>query len=444
MSFIEIGIISTIILLLLLLLGLPVAANFFIVGFFGLTAIIGFNRAVSILGQSLYHTVATPTWAALPLFILMGALATQGGFAKKAYQGLNKFTSGLPGALGIATCMACAAFGVISGSAAATAAIFGKLAFPEMQRYGYDKAFAVGTIASAGTFAAMIPPSGLMIVYCLLTEQSIGRLFAAGFIPGIITAIVYSVSIIYRAKNNPKLIKKPLDNDIEYETGIRMKERIMALFDMWPVLIVAALVLGGIYSGNFTPTEAAAVGCISIFFLGLLQGYFRRKEDIVESLKQSASTTSMLFIIIIGALFFSRYIAYTRIPTRLTSWLLALDIPNVVILVGVLFIWFLLGMIIIPDAIYALTVPLMFPIIINLGYDPIWFGIITIKLSEIANVTPPVGLNLFTIQGSIGKSIKIHEIYEGIWPFVLCDLIVLIFLILFPQITLWLPNLLFG
>lgn len=441
MGFVEIGIISIVILLFLLITGLPVAANFFMVGFFGITAILGFDRAVSVLGQSLYHTVAKPNWAALPMFILMGALATQGGFAKKAYMGLNTFTSGLPGALGIATCISCAAFGVISGSAAATAAIFGKLAFPEMQRHGYEKSFAVGTIASAGTFAAMIPPSGLMIVYCLLTEQSIGRVFAGGIIPGLITAIVYSVSIIYRVKNNPTLVNNPY---IDEERSITIKKRIMALLDIWPMLLIGFLVLGGIYTGNFTPTEAAAVGCVGILIIGLIQGFFRKKERIIESLKQTASTTSMLFIIIIGALFFSRFIAYTRIPTRLTSWLIALDIPSAAVLFGVLLIWFIIGMMLIPDAIYALTVPLIFPVIVSLGYDPIWFGIITIKLSEIANVTPPVGLNLFTIQGAVGKSIKIHEIYRGIWPFVLCDIIVLLMLILFPQIVLWLPNLLFG
>jgi len=443
MSFTEVGILSTLIMVFLLFIGLPIAANFFIVGFFGITAILGFNRAVSILGQSLYHTVAVPTWAALPLFILMGALASKGGFASKAYKNFNKALLGLPGALGVTTCFACAAFGVISGSAAATAAIFGKIAYPEMKRYGYEKTFAVATIASAGTFAAMIPPSGLMVVYCLLTEQSIGRLFAAGFIPGSITAMVYAISIMYRAKYNPKLVKKPLDIDDDLEK-INFSSRIKALLNTWPVLLIGFLVVGGILSGMFTPTEGAAVGCVSTFILAFLQGYFRNKEDIIESLKQSASTTSMLFIIIIGALFFSRFIAYTRIPSILTSWVISLHIPGVLVLTGVLLVWFVLGMIIIPDAIFALTIPLMFPVIVNLGYDPIWFGIVTIKLSEIANVTPPVGLNLFTIQGAVGRDVKIHEIYNGIWPFVLCDVIVLILIILFPQIVLWLPNLLFN
>lgn len=280
-----------------------------------------------------------------------------------------------------------------------------------------------------------------MILYCLLTEQSIGKLFAAGIIPGLITATVYSFSIIYRVKNNPKLIQKT-ENTID-ANNITFKNRTIALIQMWPMLLIAFIVLGGIYSGIFTPTEAAAAGCISTLVLGLALGYFKKKEDIKDALTQSAATTSMLFIIIIGALFFSRFIAYTRIPTVLTTWLITLDVPNYVILIGVIMVWFILGMIIIPDAIYALTVPLMFPIIVKLGYDPIWFGIITIKLSEIANVTPPVGLNLFTIQGAVGKAVKIHEIYKGIWPFVLCDIVVLFLLILFPQIVLWLPNLLF-
>jgi len=434
-----VGILSIITLLFFLGLGFQIGLNFLIVGMFSTTLIIGFQRALGLLGETMYYSINTPSFVALPLFVLMGAFAARGGFAEKAYKGIYIATAGLRGSLAIATCYSCAAFGAVSGSSLATSAIFGRIALPEMERYKYSKSLALGSIAAAGTFAGMIPPSILFIVYAIFTEQSVGKLFAAGILPGIITATVYAISIYYRVKKNPELAP-----EIEKEKEITVKKKIIALKQTGPILTLALIVLGGIYSGIFTPTEAAAAGAFATLIFGIRLGKLGNLKEIKESLRESAQTTSMIFLIIVGALFFSRTLALTRIPVKLSMLVMGWNVPRVVILVGILSVWFMLGMIIIPAGIYALTLPIVFPIIVGLGYDPIWFGVITLKLSEIAAVTPPVGLNVYALKGVAGKNVSLEEIFTGIWPFVVCDIVVLIFLIIFPEICLYLPNLLIG
>jgi len=436
---ITVGIVSIVLLLIFLGLGFQIGLNFLLVGVISGTLIIGFNRTLILLGETMYYSIASPTFASLPLFVLMGAFATRGGFAKRAFEGVYTAAAGLPGSLAIATCYSCAAFGAISGSSLATAAVFGKLVLPEMARYKYNKSLALGCIAAAGTFAAMIPPSIGFIVYAMFTDQSVGRLLAAGILPGIITATVYSISIIYRVKKNPELA--PLIDDKKKFT---VKQKIFALKKTGPILILALIVLGGIYSGLFTPTEAAAAGAFATLIFGIRLGKLGKLEYFKQSLRESAQITSMLFIIIIGAMFYSRILSLTRIPVELSMMLQGWDVPRVFILGGILLIWFILGMIMNPTSIFALTLPIIFPIVTRLGYDPIWFGVIAIKLGEIAAVTPPVGLNVYTLKGVAGEDTTIEEVFSGIWPFVVCDIIVLILLIAFPQITLFLPNLLLG
>lgn len=439
MSITLIGILSIILLLVLLVLRYPISINFIIVAFVSSAAVLGWKAAGSLLGQTMYFTVASPSFCALPLFILMGSFAARGGFAKRAYYAINKIAAGVPGSLAIATCYACAAFGAISGSAMATTAIFGRLTLPEMDRYNYDKSFSVGAIAASGSFAVMIPPSIAFINYAIFTETSVGRLFAAGIVPGIITATVYAISMVYRAKKNPKLAPMYIE-----KKRVTVLNRIQTVGLLWPIILIAVIVLGGIYSGLFTPAEAAAGGCIAVLLLGWQQKGIRNINQVKEALRESANTCSMVFLIVIGALYYTRFLSITQIPTRLAMMILTMETHRFFILMGILVIWFLLGMIIIPLGIYALTLPIVFPLIVSLGYDPIWFGVITIKLSEIAQVTPPVGLNVFALKGVAGESVSFADIYRGIWPYVICDFFVLVFLILFPEISLWLPNLLMG
>ncbi len=439
MELTTIGIYCIILLLFLIGIGVPIGITFILSGFLGSFLILGLDSSLSLLSQMAYYSVAAPTWTALPLFILMGALAARGGFARRAYRGFDALFSGLPGSLGIATCFGCAAFGAISGSSLATAAIFGKLALPEMREFKYDKSFSVGCIASAGTFASMIPPSMMFIVYALFTNTSIGRLFFAGIIPGLITAVVYSISIIYRAKYNKTLAPRP-ENQPVYSLG----EKVVEFSKAWPIVVIALLVLGGIYTGTFTPTEAAAAGSIIVLVVGWLEKTIRKMDQVKDALRESANTTAMIFLINIGALYYSRVLAITRLPSDITMLIRNLDIHRVFILLAILVIFFLLGMIMVPIGIYAMTLPIIMPILTNLGYDPIWFGVITLKLTEIAAITPPVGLNVYAIKGVVSRDISLMDIFSGIWPFLLCDIIVLIFLIMFPQISLWLPNLLLG
>lgn len=436
---VTVGLIGILLLLILLGKGIHIAIDFFVVGFLGIAVLVGFQGAMSFLSQTMYYTIATPTFCALPLFILMGAFAAMGSFAQQAYEGIHDLTEGLPGSLAIATCFGCAAFGAVSGSSLATAALFGKIVLPEMTRYKYDKPFALGSIAAAGGFAAMIPPSAGFIVYAIFTEQSIGKLFMAGILPGILTAAAFSVMIILRVLRNPSLA--PRDYAESERVGKVDKGKLGSLRKMWSIGLIAAIVLGGIYSGIFTPTEAGAVGALSALVLGFQQGKIRSMEAIRKGMRDSAHTTSMIFIIMVGALFFGRFLALTRIPSFASNLITGWDMPRFAVLSGVLLIWFLLGMIVIPTGIMALTLPIFFPIIVSLGYDPIWFGVIIMKLGEIAAITPPVGLNVYALKGVAGKDTSLEEVFRGVWPFIFCELAVLGILILFPQISLFLPNL---
>ena len=434
------GILCIVVLLLLLALGLQIGLAFILGGFVVSVVVLGFDSSVSLLGLAAYFSVATPTWAAIPLFILMGSFASRGGLARRAYNGVHALSRGVPGSLMVATCFGCGLFGAISGSSIATSAIFGKMALPEMHRLKYDKALSVGCIASAGTFASMIPPSMMMIIYALFTQQSVGRLFAAGIVPGLLTAAAYALLIIALVRRKPDLAPAR-DN-----AGCKPQRKRDEAMRMWPVVIIGIVVLGGIYSGWLTPTEAAAAGALVTLGLGWLLREYTNIGQVTESMKESANVTAMLFLINIGALFYSRVLAVTGLPTELIGMLQYWDLPPVVILLGIMLVMFFLGMIMVPVGVYALTLPIVFPVLVNIGYDPIWFGVIALKLTEIGAITPPVGLNVFAIKGAIPKemNVTLEQVYQGCIPFILVDIGILVLLVAFPQIVLWLPTLLMG
>ena len=436
------GVVCIAALLLLLAVGMQIGLAFILSGFIASALILGIDSSVSLLGLSAYFSVATPTWAAIPLFILMGSFASQGGLARRAYEGIHALSRRVPGSLMVATCFSSGVFGAVSGSSIATAAIFGRMALPEMHRLRYNKVLAVGCIASAGTFASMIPPSMMMIIYALFTQQSIGRLFAAGILPGLLTAMAYAVLIVFLVKRNPSLAP----DDVSTAPGEAPARKRVAAMRMWPVAIIGVVVLGGIYSGLLTPTEAAAAGALVTLGLGWVLGEYKRLSQVTDPMKESANITAMLFLINIGALFYSRVLAVTGLPGELVGMLQYWDLPPFAILVGIMLVMFVLGMIMVPVGIYALTLPIVFPVLMNLGYDPIWFGVIALKLTEIGAITPPVGLNVFALKGAIPKEIDVStaQIYRGCIPFIVVDVAVLILLIAFPQIVLWLPDLLLG
>lgn len=436
------GVLCIAVLLFLLALGMQIGLAFILSGFVASVLILGIDSSVSLLGLSAYFSVATPTWAAIPLFILMGAFASRGGLARRAYEGIHALSRRVPGSLMVATCFSSGVFGAVSGSSIATAAIFGRMALPEMHRLRYDKVLSVGCIASAGTFASMIPPSMMMIIYALFTQQSIGRLFAAGILPGILTAIAYAVLIVFLVKRKPALAP----DDATASPGTAPARKRDAAMRMWPVAIIGVVVLGGIYSGWLTPTEAAAAGALVTLGLGWVLGEYKVISQVTDPMKESANITAMLFLINIGALFYSRVLAVTGLPGELVGMLQYWDLPPFAILMGIMLVMLVLGMIMVPVGIYALTLPIVFPVLVNLGYDPIWFGVIALKLTEIGAITPPVGLNVFAIKGAIPKDTEVstEQIYRGCIPFILVDIAVLMLLVAFPQLVLWLPNLLLG
>ncbi len=379
MDFTLLGILGLLALLLLLFLGLHMGVDFILVGLLGLTILINFKAAMSLLGETLYNAIASPTFCVLPLFILMGAFASRGGFAGLAYSNVHKICARLPGALAIATSFGCAIFASICGSTIATATIFGRIAYPEMKRYNYEKSYALGAIACSGSFACMIPPSGMFILFAIFTDQSVGKLFLAGIFPGILTAFVYAFSMYLRAKLYPHLA--PIHPE---ELKITAKDRVTAAIGLWPIITLSSMVIGGIYTGIFTANEAGAVGAFGALVFGVFHGKLRKMQPIRDTLRETARTTAMLFFIIIAAMYFSRFLTMTRIPTDLSNFLASWQVHPHIVFICIIAVWFFLGMVIYQAAVFALTLPIIFPVLVGLGYDPIWICVVAMKLNEIA------------------------------------------------------------
>lgn len=438
LDIIGIGIICIVLLLIFIGIGVPIGPSFIISGLISTFLILDATRAMALLIGSAHSSIAGPSWVAIPLFILLGGLAVQSGMASKAFKSADAFASGMPGSIGIATNLGAAGFGAISGASIAATSIFGKMALPEMRALGYDKRFATGIIASAGTFASMIPPSMMFIIYALFTNTSVAGLFFAGIIPGILSAVIFSFYIYIRCKRDPLMVKRQKEMPV-----MAPAERIKAIGGSWPIMLVAFTMLGGIYTGFFTPTESAAIGCLMILVIGFFQGHFRKLGGLSDALKESANTTSMVFLINIGALFYAKVLTLSQVPGIVTNYLVNLDVPPIAIIILICIIFFVLGMIMVPIGIYAMILPIVAPIVTGLGYDLIWFGVVTMKLVEIGAVTPPVGLNVFALKGVASKDISVSDIFRGVTPFVLIDIAILILLIAFPILSLWLPNLLF-
>jgi len=432
-----IGYIFLLVMIIMLLSGVHLAITLWLVGFVGYLSIAGISQALTIMGTIPFGETNIYSFTTLPLFIIMGTFAYSSGIAEAAYNALYKWVNKLPGGLGVATCLGCAFFGAVSGSTTAAAAVFSKLSFPAMMRYNYDRRFAVGTIASAGTFASLIPPSGLLIVYAILTEGSVAKLFMAGLIPGLITMLLYSLFIIGRVLWNPKLAPRSKEH-------FTWREKVTSLPSLLPILFLFSLVMGGLYFGVFTPTEGGAVGALGALIIGMIAKRKILDVTYLDGLKEASHITAMILLIIIGAMMLSRFLAISRIPTMLAETVGQLPVsPEAIMFIFVL-MYFLMGMVVSATGMMAVTLPVIAPLVVNLGYDLVWFGIVMIKLCEIAVVTPPVGVNLYAVKGVLGDKVSLEDIALGIYPFIVCDLAVLILIIFFPQIVLFLPNMLFS
>jgi tripartite ATP-independent transporter DctM subunit len=410
---------------------MPIGFVMALVGFVGFAYLAGFKPALGLLRTVPYRTFADYGMSIIPLFILMGEFCFFAGLSKDLYDTVHNWLGHLRGGLSMATVGACAGFAAVSGSSLATAATMGKVALPEMKRYKYDDSLATGSIAAGGTIGILIPPSVVLIIYGVITEQSIGKLFAAGFIPGILEAVFYMFTIYILCRRNP-LIGPP-------GPMTSFRQKIVSLKNTWVVLLLFVLVIGGLYFGVFSPTEAAGVGAFGAFAFGLA----RRRlgwQAIKNSLIEAGKTTAMIFIIITGAMILGYFLAVSRLPFELASFIGGLAINRYLILGFILVIYILLGCVMDSLAMILLTVPIFFPLITQLGFNPIWFGILIVRVCEIGLITPPVGLNVYIIKG-VAEDVPMHTIFKGIIPFLIADLCHVALLVAVPQISLLLPSL---
>jgi len=419
-----------VVLFVLMLLRVPVGIAM------GLVGIVGFGylnqdwaSAMSLLAQSPIRTVADVQFAVIPLFLLMGAFALASGMSRELFRASNAFVGHFKGGLGIATIAACGGFAAICGSSVATAATFSSVAYPEMRRYGYPQSFSTGVIAAGGSLGIMIPPSTVLAVYGLITEQDIGKLFIAGILPGILAVSMYIFTI-----NVIGIVRPGFLPSGERQT---MGQRLASLRDIWAVALLFLFIIGGLYGGLFTATEAGGMGAAGALIIGVLRRKLSR-EQFMQSLIESLRTTAAVFTILIGALLFGYFLTITQTPQALTSWLTGLGLGRYEVLALILLMYLLLGCIMDAMAMIILTVPIVFPLIVQLGFDPIWFGVIVVVTVELGLIHPPVGMNVFVIK-SVVRDVKLSTIFLGVAPFVATDIVRLVVLVAFPVIATFLP-----
>jgi tripartite ATP-independent transporter DctM subunit len=419
-------------LLVLLALGMPVGAVMAVLGFAGTIYLIGLGGALGLVGMIPYDDMWSYTLSCVPMFVLMGAIIFHSGIARLLYTAAHKWLGHLSGGLGMATVVACGLFAAVSGSSLAAAATMGNVALPEMDRYDYKKSFSTGIIAAGGTIGILIPPSIIFIIYAVMTEQSIGKLFMAGIIPGILEIIFYMAVIAIIVKLRPHYAAKS-------DKRAPFREMIGATPGIWPVLVLFLLVIGGIYQGFFTPTEAGAIGAIGALVISVSARWFSR-ERLLSSLSDTVRTTGMIFFIVVGAMVYSYFLAVTQLPLAMAEWATASPLPPHGVLAIILLLYLILGCFLDALAMLLLTIPIFTPVLFSLGFDPIWTGVIMVRIIEIALITPPLGLNVYILKG-VAKDVPMEQIFLGVIPFVLGDLVLLALLVAFPQISLFLPSL---
>jgi C4-dicarboxylate transporter DctM subunit len=427
---VTVGIIGIALLVTLFLLRMPVAFAMALVGFVGFFYLSTPDAALSIMGRDIWDTFISYPLSVIPMFILMGSFAFASGISERLYKTAYTWVGQFRGGLTIATVFACAGFGAICGSSTATAATMGQIALPEMKKYKYDDTLATGCLAASGTLGILIPPSTILIVYGILTEQSIGKLFIAGVLPGILLSIFFAATVVYLCWRNPT-IGPP---------GARTtwKEKLRSTTGITPALILFLLAIGGLFAGWFSPTQAAGIGASGALVIGLA----RRKltwKSFFESGKDGLRTSCMVMFIITGATIFGHFMAISRIPFVLVEWLEGMPVPPMAVMAVIIFIYFIGGFFMDSMALVVLTVPIFYPVVMQLGFDPIWFGVIIVLVAEMGVLTPPVGVNVFVIKG-IAPDVPLERIFKGIFPFLVALIIVTIILCFFPQIATFLPS----
>ena len=414
----------------LVLFGVRVVFAAAIVGLLGLVELLGWGPAAGIAGTIPHSKSSVYALSVLPMFVFIGFLAFHAGMTQQLFDAARKWVGWVPGGLAVATVFATAGFAAVSGASTATAAVFSRVAIPEMLANGYDKKLAAGVVAAGGTLASLIPPSAILVIYAIIVEESVGQLLLAGFLPGLVSALIYAAIIVVWAKMKPEVAPAV--------GGYTWKERFASLPGVSPIFLVVFIIMSAIYQGWATPTEAGALGATVVFILALFKG--TRVSTIRGALMESAKLTVMIFSLIWGVLIFVRFLGFSGLPEAFTSWILDLPAPPIVIMICILLAYAVLGMFMDAIGMLLLTLPVVYPAVLALGYDSIWFGIIVVKMAEVCLITPPIGLNCFVVNG-VRPDISLSQVFRGIALFFIADVITIGLLLAFPGIVTWLPSL---
>lgn len=425
------GIVGIVALILLFMLRMPVAFAMALVGFAGFAYLTSLDAGFGLLGRDIFDEFSSYPLSVIPMFILMGTFAFASGISQRLFKTTYAWIGHWRGGLTIATVFASAGFGAICGSSTATAATMGKISLPEMKKYKYDDTLATGTVAAAGTLGILIPPSTVLIVYGILTEESIGKLFVAGVFPGILLSIFFALTVAYLCWRNPSIGPPGVPSS--------WRERFRALTGIIEAIILFVLAIGGLFGGLFSPTQAGAIGAGGTLLIGLARRQLSWR-GFIDAGTEGLRTACMVLFIITGAVVFGHFMAVSRLPFILADWLGSLPIPAMAVMIVIIFIYFIGGFFMDAMGLIVVTVPIFFPIVLKLGFDPIWFGVIIVLVGEIGVITPPVGVNVFVIKG-IAPDIPLHQIFKGIVPFLVALMVLMVLLLIFPQIATFFPSL---
>ena len=426
----EIGLVGTGALLLMVFAGVRIYTVAAIVGVLGVVYIIGWDAGAGIGGTVPHSKSVNYALSVLPMFILIGFIAYHAGLTHALFRAAKAWVGWVPGGLAVASVFATAGFAAVSGASTATAAVFSRVAIPHMLDAGYDRRLAAGVVAAGCTLASLIPPSAILVIYAIIVEESVGTLIMAGFVPGVVSALVYAALIIGQCKLKPEL-GRPIPSP-------PMKEKLASLPGTLPIIAVVAIIFYSMYSGTATPTEAGALGAFVVLIMAIVRGM--SWKNLRAALEETARLTVMIFALIWGILIFVRFLGYAGLPQAFAEWIVTLPFPPLIIMIGILLGYAVLGMFMDAIGMLLLTLPVVYPAVIALGYDPIWFGIIVVKMCEVCLITPPVGLNCYVVA-AVRPDIPLGDVFRGIAPFFVADVVTVGLFLAFPGIILWLPSL---
>lgn len=425
-----VGIIGLVVLVVVLFSRMPVGFVMALVGFVGFSYMVSLEAGLSLLAKDIFGIFGSYSLTVVPLFVLMGQIAFHAGISSRLYDSAYKFMGHWPGGLAMATIGACAGFSAICGSTNAAAATMATVALPEMKRYGYDMKLATGTVAAGGSLGILIPPSVIFIIYGIMTEQSIEKLFVSGILPGMLLASLFILTIYIWTRIRPELGPRG--------SRASLKEKLQSLSGLVEMLIIFGLVMGGLFKGFFTPTEAGAIGAFSTLVLAIVRRQISW-QGFLQALVETTRISCMVLVIVTGATVFGHFLAITRIPFELAGWVEGLPLPSWGIMGVIIFIYLMGGCFMDALALILLTIPIFFPVAVSLGYDPIWFGVIIVMVTEMGVITPPVGVNVYVVSG-VAKDVPLEVIFKGIFPLLMALIVTVMLMVIFPQIALFLPS----